>query len=73
MSAISHKRTLALPKKVEYWSLTTMREKLIKIGAKVVRHGRYVTFQLAKAAIPGALFAEILHLIDGPRPAPLPP
>ena len=40
-------RTLALPKEVEHWSLTTLREKLIKIGAKVVRHGRYVTFQLA--------------------------
>ena len=39
-------RTLALPKAVEHWSLTTLREKLIKIGAKVVSHGRYVTFQL---------------------------
>ena len=29
------------------WSLTTLREKLIKIGAKVVRHARYVTFQMA--------------------------
>ena len=37
-------RTLALPKAVEHWSLTTLREKLIKIGAKVVSHGRYVTF-----------------------------
>jgi hypothetical protein len=33
-------RTLALPEAVEHWSLTTLREKLIKIGAKVVRHGR---------------------------------
>ena len=32
--------TLALPKEVEHWSLTTLREKLVKIGAKVVRHGR---------------------------------
>ncbi len=66
-------RTLALPEVVEHWSLTTLREKLIKIGAKVVRHGRYVTFQLAEVAIPRALFAEILHLIDGLRPAPLSP
>jgi hypothetical protein len=35
-------RTLALPKEVEHWSLTTLREKLVKIGAKVVRHGHYV-------------------------------
>jgi hypothetical protein len=66
-------RTLALPKEVEHWSLTTLREKLIKIGAKVVCHGRYITFQLAEVAIPRALFAEILHLIEGLRPAPLPP
>ncbi len=66
-------RTLALPDEVENWSLTTLREKLIKIGAKVVRHGRYVTFQLAEVAIPKSLFAEILRLIDRLRPAPLPP
>ena len=66
-------RTLGLPKEVEHWSLTTLREKLVKIGAKVVRHGRYVTFQLAEVAIPKSLFAEILRLIDRLRPAPLPP
>jgi hypothetical protein len=53
--------------------LTTLREKLVKIGAKVVRHGRYLTFQLAEVAIPRDLFAEILRQIDGLRPAPLPP
>ncbi len=41
-------RTLALPKEVAHRSLATPREKLVKIGAKVVRHGRYVTFQLAE-------------------------
>ncbi len=51
----------------------TLREKLSKIGAKVVRHGGYVTLQLAEVAIPRALFADILRLIDDPRPAPLPP
>ena len=66
-------RTLALPKEVEHWSLTTLREKLVKISAKVVSHGRYVTFQLAEVAVPRVLFAEILRLIDGLRPAPLPP
>ena len=66
-------RTLALPDEIEQWSLTTLREKLIKIGAKVVRHGRYITFQLAEVAIPRSLFANILRLIDDLRPAPLPP
>ncbi len=53
--------------------MTTMREKLVKIGAKVVRHGRYITFQLAEVAIPRILFANILRMIDGLRPPPLPP
>ena len=66
-------RTLALPEAVEHWSLTALREKLIKIGAKVVRHGRYITFQMAEVAIPRTLFVEILRLISGLRPAPLPP
>jgi hypothetical protein len=63
-------RTLALPDEVEHWSMTTLREKLIKIGAKVVRHGRYVTFQLAEVAISRQLLAEILQLIHGLRPRP---
>ncbi len=54
-------------------SLTTLREKLVKIGAKVVRHGRYITFQMAEVAIPRTLFAEILRLIDRLQPASLPP
>ena len=45
-------RTLALPKEVAHWAMTTLRDKLVKIGAKVVRHGRYVTFQLAEVAVP---------------------
>jgi hypothetical protein len=43
--------------------LTGLREKLIKIGAKVVGHGRYVTFQMAEVAVPRQMFAEILSLI----------
>jgi Transposase DDE domain group 1 len=67
-------RTLALPERVEHWSLTTLREKLVKIGARIVRHGRYVVFQLAEVAVPRALFADILRRIDDlrPRPPPLP-
>ncbi len=57
---------------VKYWSLTTLREKLVRIGAKVVSHGRYVTFQLAEVAVPRGLFQKILSLIDDPRPRPAP-
>jgi hypothetical protein len=67
-------RTLALPEEVEHWSLTTLREKLVKIGARIVRHGRYVVFQLAEVSVPRSLFASILRRIDHlrPKPPPLP-
>ena len=61
-------RTLATPEPIEDWSLTSLREKLIKIGAKVVTHGRYVAFQMAEVAIPKNLFAGILRLIAELRP-----
>ncbi len=64
-------RTLALPKEADHWSLTTLRENLVKIGAKVVSHGRYVTFQLAEVAVPRELFRKILGLIDDHSGAPL--
>jgi len=57
-------RRLALPRSVRHWSLTTLRDKLIKIGAKVVRHARYVMFQLAEVAVPRQLFAAILRRIQ---------
>ncbi len=57
-------RRLALPREIEHWSLTTLREKLVKIGAKVVRHAKYVTFQLAEVALTRRLFAAILDRIE---------
>jgi hypothetical protein len=52
-------RTLAMPKTAEPWSLTSLREKLIKIGAKVVSHGRYVIFQMAEVGAPRRREEEI--------------
>jgi hypothetical protein len=65
-------RTLATPEPIKDWSLTSLKEKLIKIGAKVVSHGRYVVFQMAEVAIPRQMFQEILRLIAELRPQPLP-
>jgi len=63
-------RRLALPKPVKKWSLRTLREKLIKIGAKVVRHSRYIVFQMAEVAVPRMLFREILDRIGRLRASP---
>jgi hypothetical protein len=64
-------RTLALPETVERWSLTTLREKVVKIGAKVVAHARSTVFQMAEVAVPRDLFGRILEMIDALRPRPV--
>jgi hypothetical protein len=58
-------RTLATPEPIKNWSLTSLKENLIKIGAKVVSHGRYVIFQMAEVAIPRQMLQEILRAHRG--------
>ena len=65
-------RTLALPEEVRHWSLTTLRDRLVKIGAKIIRHGRSVAFQMAEVMVPRALFCQILDAIAALRPLPPP-
>jgi hypothetical protein len=57
-------RQAVLPRSVSHWTLTTLREKLIKIGAKVVTHARRVIFQMAEVAVSRELFQSILKAID---------
>jgi hypothetical protein len=64
-------RTLAPPESIKDWSLTSLKERLIKTGAKIVRRGRYVAFQMAEVAVPRTLFANILRLIAELRPPPV--
>ncbi len=69
-------RRLALPPSVKHWTLTTLRDKLVKIGGKAVYHARYVTFQLAEVAVPRRLYRAILDRIRRfaaipPRAAPI--
>jgi Transposase DDE domain group 1 len=54
-------RQVAPPRSIRSLNPTTLREKLVKIGAKVVTHARYVIFQRAEVAVPRQLFAAILH------------
>jgi hypothetical protein len=61
---------MALPHEVKDWSLTTLREKLIKIGTKVVSRSKTMTFQMAEVAVPRALFAAILERIGRLRASP---
>jgi hypothetical protein len=64
-------RTLATPEPIKDWSMTSLREKLIKIGAKVVVHARYIAFQMAEVVIPRHLFADVLRMIADLRSPPV--
>jgi hypothetical protein len=61
-----------LPDEVAGWSLTSLQTRLIKIGARVVRHARTITFQLAEVAISCDLFQRILAAIHRLRLSPVP-
>ena len=65
-------RTLATPEPIKDWSLTSLKDKLIKIGAKVVSHSRYIASQMAEVAIPRQMLQEILRFIAELRPQPPP-
>jgi hypothetical protein len=59
-----------LPEEMADWSLTSLQTRLIKIGAKVVRHARAITFQLAEVGVSGDMFDRILTAIHGLRAPP---
>ena len=63
-------RRLALPTEMARWSLTTLREKLVKIGARLVRHARRLVLQLAEVAVTRDLSAQILSRIRLLTPVP---
>jgi hypothetical protein len=57
-------RQAVLPQSVRHWTLTRLRERLIKTGAKVMRHSRKIVFQMAEVAVPRELFRDIPRSID---------
>jgi hypothetical protein len=63
-------RTLALPEAVSHWSMTTLRDRLVKIGARIVRLGRSITFQMAEVMVPRGMLQPILTAITALRPSP---
>jgi hypothetical protein len=64
-------RCIELPEAMADWSLTSLQLKLIKIGARVVRHARAITFQLAEVAVTGPMVRAILAAIQRLRAPPL--
>jgi hypothetical protein len=67
---MASRRALCARRLHRHRSLTSLKEKLIKIAAKVLSLGRCVAFQMAEVAIPRQMFQEILRLIVELRPQP---
>ena len=63
-------RGLVLPPQMAHWSLTALREKLVRIGARLPRHARRLIPQMEEAAIPRELFGQILSRIRRLTPVP---
>ena len=63
-------RRLCLPKAVKHWSLRSVQVKLIKMGGRLVRHSRWVIFQLSEVSVPRRLFQGVLDRIGRLSPAP---
>ena len=56
-------RRLVLPESIKRWSLTSVQTRLIKTGARLVRHARRLVFQLAEVMVTRAMFNEMLEKI----------
>jgi len=57
-------RRLVLPVTIQDWSLTSLQQRLIKTGGRLIRHARYFTLQLAESYLTGPLFCQILRRIE---------
>ena len=64
-------RTPAIPEGIERRSPTSLRERPIKTGARMVRHARYAIFHMAEAALPRSVFTGLIALINGLRGPPV--
>jgi hypothetical protein len=54
---------LALPKRVATWSLTSLQQRLVKTGGRLIQHARYYWLLLAESHLTRRLFASMLAKI----------
>ena len=63
-------RRLVLPQRIEKWSLTSLQQRLVKTGGRLVKHARYYWLLLAESHLTRRLFASMVRRIAGlPVPA----
>jgi hypothetical protein len=57
-------RRLVLPKKIENWSLTSLQQRLVKTGGRLVKHARYYWLMLAESHLTRRLFGSMVRRIE---------
>ena len=63
-------RRLVLPQRIGNWSLTSLQQRLVKTGGRLVKHARYYCLLLAESHLTRRLFASMVRRIAGlPVPA----
>jgi Transposase DDE domain group 1 len=63
-------RRLVLPKRIDHWSLTSVQQRLVKTGGRVVKHARYYGLLLAEGHLTRRLFGAMAQRITAlPAPA----
>ena len=56
-------RRLVLPKRIDDWSLTSLQQRLVKTGGRLIKHARYYWLLLAEGHLPRRLFGQIFRRI----------
>jgi hypothetical protein len=63
-------RRLVLPKRIDAWSLTSLQQRLVKTGGRLIKHARYYWLLLAESHLTRRLFGNTLQRIAAlPSPA----
>jgi hypothetical protein len=58
------RRRLALPRRIDGWSLTGLQQPLVKTGGRLVKHARYYWLLLAESRLTRRLFRAMLRRIE---------
>jgi hypothetical protein len=57
-------RRLVLPRRIDKWSLTSLQQRLVKTGGRLVKHARYYWLLLAESHLTRRLFASMVRRIE---------
>ena len=57
-------RRLVLPQRIGNWSLTSLQQRLVKTGGRLVKHARYYWLLLAEGHLSRRLFSSMLRTIS---------